>query len=197
MKFKALITDLDGTLVTLPIDWDRLRNEVRNLLNTDHPLRPLAPSIPEASRGNLTLIKKAFELIEREELRASESAEFDEELYRFFRWIKELGMKIGLVTLQGRRPAERTLKRLGILKFFDSIVTREDSLIRLEQLLKSLRKLNTKPEETIFVGDSPSDVKVGKTLNLFTVTIKKRTCKPKGDLEIDKITELRGYLEHF
>lgn len=194
MRFKALVTDLDGTLVTLPIDWDKLRERVRKILKTNHPLKPIAPNVPKAARGDPILIEKAFKLIEKEELKASESVKFDEELYEFFQWIKWRGMKVGLVTLQGRRSAKRTLERLGILKFFDSIVTRENSLMRCEQLLVTLRKLNTKPSETIFVGDTRSDIIAGKELGLFMVIVGSKSYEVKGDMSVSKITELQSLL---
>jgi len=196
MKFKVLILDLDGTLVTLPIKWDELREKVRRLLKTDHPLKPLAPSIPKAAKGRADLIRKAFRIIEKAELEASNNAKFDEELFNFLRWVKNKGMKVGLVTLQGEKPARKTLKRLGVLNFFDLIVTRESSLIRREQLMMSIRKFRVDPKEVIFVGDSYSDVKAGKELGLLTVVVGRQVSfELEGDLKLNRVTELRKYLE--
>ena len=187
MKFKALITDLDYTLVFLPIDWEKLREEVRKILKTSHPLKPLASSIPVAAKGDKRLIEKAFKYIEEVEFRASETVKYNRELVDFFKKLKDRGLKIGLVTLQGLRPARNTLRKLGILEFFDVIVTREDSLSRKEQILIALRKLNVKASETIFVGDSVTDAKAGKELGIYTVIIGN---KASGGQNLENIIEL-------
>lgn len=168
---RAVIFDLDGTLVKLPINWDSVRRKVRELLKTDHPLKPLGVGVYEVTRNNPKLMVKAFKLIEFEELKAAEKAKYDSELYEMIKNLKKLGLKLGLVTLQGVKPATIVLRKLNIIDFLDIIVTREKSIYRVEQLKIALKKLNVEPEETLFVGDTAWDREAGSSLGCKTLIV--------------------------
>lgn len=196
IKYKYFICDMDGTLIRLPINWEDLRNKLKKLLKTDHHLKPIASTIPQAARGNKELIKKAYELVLKVELMAVKSIKYDKELVDFFRKLKETGYKIALVTLQGREPALKALERLGVLKFFDVTITREDSSNREEQLRIALKLLNANPSVTIFVGDSEWDVEAGLKTGCLTVYVSNSWSKPKKKphIMVSKITELSDIL---
>ncbi len=168
---EALITDLDGTLADLGIDWDALREKVRREMNWNHPLKPLGRSIPKAAR-NEDEMRRAFQIVEEAELEAAERACPKPAIRKILLRVKERGLKIGLVTLQAKRPAERVLEKLGIIDLFDVIVTREYSLDRKEQLLLALRKLGVEPERCVFFGDMPWDIEAGKELGCLTVCVR-------------------------
>ncbi len=170
-RLKYLISDLDGTLTDLDINWNQIRETIRQILGTNHPLKPLATSIPEAARGDPKLIREAYRIIEEYEYKAALKARRDNKLIEFLGRIKNLGFKIALVTLQARRPAIKVLENLGVLEYFDIIVTRDDSIIREEQLKIVLNGFKAKPEETIFVGDTVWDLEAGRKLRLKTFIV--------------------------
>ena len=60
---KAVIFDLDGTLIRLPINYPKLLQRLQNLFDTKEELKPLMPSIIKFSRNDVILQKKAFEII--------------------------------------------------------------------------------------------------------------------------------------
>ncbi|MEM3832737.1 MAG: HAD-IA family hydrolase [Thermoprotei archaeon] len=195
MRFEYFVTDLDGTLVKLNINWEALRSVVRKLLNTDHPLKPLATSIPIAAKGNHELIKKAFDYIKNVELRASSDVMRDEVLIDFFKWLKLNGVRIGLVTLQAMEPATLALYKLGVLKFFSVIITREHDLRRINQLSLALRELNADAKKTIFVGDTQWDVEAGKMLGCYTVSVNQSI--PGADYYVKNIPELKQFFKPY
>lgn len=170
-ELKYLISDLDGTLTDLNIDWNQIREVIRQMLRTNHPLKPLATSIPEAARGDPRLIREAYRIIEEYEYKAALKARRDGRLIEFLGKIKNLGFKVALVTLQARRPAIKALEKLGILEYFDIIITRDDSIFREEQLRIVLNRFKAKPEETVFVGDTVWDLEAGRKLKLKTFII--------------------------
>lgn len=170
-KLKFLITDLDGTLTNLNINWSHLREIIREILKTSHPLKPLATSIPEAAGGNVDLIREAYEVIEDYEYKAALKASRDVKLIEFLRGVKELGFKVALVTLQARRPAVKALEKLGVLEYFDVIITRDDSIFREEQLRIVIDRFKAKPEEIVFVGDTIWDLEAGRRLKLKTFIV--------------------------
>jgi len=186
-KLKLLITDLDGTLTNLDINWNRLREIIRGMLKTSHPLKPLATSIPEAARGDASLIREAYEVIEDYEYKAALKAKQDIKLIEFLKKVKCLGFKVALVTLQARKPAIKTLEKLGVLEYFDGVVTRDDSIYREEQLRIVLNRFKAKPEETVFIGDTIWDLEAGRKLKLKTFIIGKGGDE---DYKLENITEL-------
>ncbi|MCS7103858.1 MAG: HAD family phosphatase, partial [Candidatus Korarchaeum sp.] len=167
---EAVITDLDGTIVDLGIDWDFLRERIRREMGWDHPLKPLGPNIPKAAR-NKAEEEAAFRIVEEVEQKASESAEFNSKIVEIFKRMKERGLKVALVTLQARKPAITTLGRLGILGFFDAIVTRELSLDRKEQLRIAIKELGVRPEGCLFFGDTQWDIEAGRELGCEVVCV--------------------------
>ncbi len=179
---------MDGTLVTLDIDWDEVREKVREILRTDHPLKPLGPSILEATEGNEVLRRKAFELVENEEVRAALDASPDPELKAMLSRLKRRGVRMALITFQSLKPATITLKRLEVLNFFEFLITREYSLNRKKQLSIAINRLRADPRSTVFAGDSPWDVLAGKELGCFTVVV--RSNIEGADLYVKRFVEL-------
>ncbi len=186
MRVKLAVFDLDGTLAHLPIDWDELRARVREFMGTDHPLKPLGPSIPIAAGGDKELEERAFKIVEEAELEAAREANPDPELRTALEQLKSAGAKLALVTLQARRPALTALEGLGVKDLFDEIITREDSLSREEQLRMALQKLGVEPREAAMVGDLPWDAEAGRRLGCVTVIVGDRA---EGDFNVESAAE--------
>ena len=187
-RYEFLVTDMDGTLVTLDIDWDELREKVREIIRTDHPLKPLGPSILETTEGNEELRKRAFDLVESEEVRAALGASPDPELKAMLSRLKSRGIKMALVTFQSAKPATIALKRLEVLSFFEFLITREYSLNRKKQLSIAIERLRADPRRTVFAGDSFWDVLAGKELGCYTVVVGRNL--EGADLYVEKFVEL-------
>lgn len=174
MRYDILITDLDGTLTDLGINWDQLREKIRKEMGWNHPLKPLGPSIPIAAGGDREKIEAAFKIVERAEVEAAMRAERDEKLALSLNRLRNFGLKIGLVTLQALNPALTALRRLGVLEFFDLIITREISLSREEQLKMAIEKLESRPDRSIFVGDTEMDLESSRKIGCTFISVGKR-----------------------
>ena len=183
---KLVAFDLDGTLANLPIDWDALRARVREFMGTDHPLKPLGPSIPVAAKGDRELEEAAFRIVEEAELEAARQARPDPELRRALEALRSRGVKIALVTLQARRPALTALEGLGVRDLFDVVVTRENGMSRDDQLAAAMREVGARPEETALVGDMPWDAEAGRKLGVLTVIVGE---KAQGDQNVSSAAE--------
>lgn len=170
--YEVLICDLDGTLVDLGIDWDRLREKVRRLLKTTHPLKPLAPSIPKAANYNPQLIREAFRVVEEVELKAANNARENSELLRLLSKLKRKRVRFCIVTLQSKTSAKKVVSKMRLQEHLDLLVTRDDSLDRLEQLEIALSTLGiSKASRAVFIGDTDLDLKAGLQLGLKTIII--------------------------
>jgi len=192
LNFQGLITDLDGTLVSLPINWDKIRSKVRKILRTNHRLKPLATTIPIVARGRKFLEKLAYTYIELEEIKAVKHVVYDENLYSLLKEIKERKMKIALVTLQAYTSTDKILRKLRVRGFFDLIVTRDISVNRLEQLKYAVKKLELNPKNTIFVGDMPWDYDAGIALGLYTVIVGNNV--PHAQHKIGEFIEIKNII---
>ncbi|MEM4558315.1 MAG: HAD family hydrolase, partial [Desulfurococcaceae archaeon] len=62
----VVVLDVDGTLIPILVDFEKLRSDVRRLLGVDHPLRPLGESLARLQVSDEAK-RRAWELIEREE----------------------------------------------------------------------------------------------------------------------------------
>jgi len=138
---KLIIFDLDGTIIDLHINWNSVKNKLKELFNRDVPSESLFSFIEYITINNTNLRKEAFKIIELEELKCIEDIIFDPELYKLFEKLKERNKMMALVTLQSKTVASMVLNKLKILNFFSIIISREDSLDRKIQIKQVLLKL--------------------------------------------------------
>ena len=151
---EAVIFDLDGTLIHLPIDYERLIREFEKIAHAEsfHPLLEAVSKLDEATRGQV------FKVWDLAELAAASKMAVNQEgvsLYDFF--VKK---PKALVTMQGKTLVAAMLEKLGLT--FDVVLTREDSLNRAEQLKLAAQKLSAKLENVLFVGNSENDAAAAK-----------------------------------
>ena len=151
---EAVIFDLDGTLIHLPIDYEQLIQEFQKVAQAEsfHPLLEAVSKLDEVARG------RVFEIWDLAELAASARMTVNQEgmkLYSFFATKPK-----ALVTMQGKAVVNAILEKLGLT--LDFVLTREDSLSRVEQLKMAVQKLEVSFENVLFVGNSENDVLAAK-----------------------------------
>ena len=146
---KAIIFDLDGTLVNIPIDYEKLFRRIRSIIKVDD-VRPLANSI---SRVDEDTRKHVFGVWEEAELAVSKQITANKEGIKTYREFADKPK--ALVTLQGKKVVKLILEQVGLS--FDFIVTREDTLSRIDQLKKAAENLNTQCTNLLFVGNTNND----------------------------------------
>lgn len=116
---------------------------------------------------------------------------------RFLKALKKEGCKLALVSNAANDVAiEEAVKRLGIAKFFDTIVISSQVEIRKPSLaifMRALKDLNVKPSEAVFIGDSVSkDVMGAKKVPMKTILITRQSKKAKqniSDASVKSLTE--------
>ena len=112
--------------------------------------------------------------------------------------LKGKGLTLGIVSDAPRMKGWMRLTEMGIVDFFDVVVTLDDTGKRKPSSLPfkaALKELKARPEEILFVGDNPErDIEGAKKMGMRTCLAKYGQIFPdtktKADFEIKDIEEL-------
>jgi HAD superfamily hydrolase (TIGR01549 family) len=146
---EAVVFDLDGTLISLPINYEELLVEFKDIMHVEN-VRPLVDTV---SKVDGETRKRVFRAWDKAELAVSEKINVNEEGMKVYREYAEKPK--ALVTLQGKKVVKAIAERFGLA--FDVVVTRENSLFRAEQLRTAAEKLGVQMENVLFVGNADGD----------------------------------------
>jgi pyrophosphatase PpaX len=206
----AILFDLDGTLVnTLPciiecsrlafqdlnIPWDE--SKVISLIGL--PLLATGEEILGPGRGREYYDAYHKHFVQYPEPKMEEYPGIKELLDK----LKDTSASLAIVTSKVRRGCERTLKTLDLLDKFDLLVTASDDCGFKPDpgpVLYACEKLNKKPNEVIFVGDSYFDINSGNAANVYTCGVTWGACnkdnliKYQPDYLAENVPQLKDIL---
>ena len=174
------VFDMDGTLISLPVDWDSVRADLRSLTNTSLDFNPFFLDLQTIVSRDPALLAPMMKVIDGYESLAVPAARLEEGALEVLSSISRRA-KLSLVTMQGRAASSMILERLGIRKFFATSFAREDSMDRTTQLRSALVSLGAKEAEAFFVGDRINDLKAARAAGVRFVMIRKRPDSPPAD----------------
>ena len=181
---KAVLFDFDGTLVFLPINYDRMRYKLKELFSQfgiKSDFHPLIDSIEDSllklenvSKPLAKVIKeKVYSIVDEEELKSIENAELANDAKEVLSALKMNNKKIAIISRNGEKCITECISRLNITKP-DLIVSRND-VNKLkpdpEHIMVAVNKFKLKPSQVILVGDSYHDIECGKKLNVKTILV--------------------------
>lgn len=153
---EAVIFDLDGTLIHLPIDYEKLFQEIGKITKMSN-VRPLTKVVSELDEETK---RKVFDVWNKIEAEALANMKVNSE--GIFYYQKFLEKRKALITMQGKPLVQIVLKRLGLS--FNLVITREDSLSRVEQLKIAAEKLGIRMQNILFIGNTNEDMLAAKLL---------------------------------
>jgi len=189
MDVKAVIFDLDGTIVSFNLDYKALRGEVRAcLLRAGVPASVLSvkDSIFEMLKKTEIFVRNSgksveamqeirnevLAIAEKYELEAAMSTSLLPGASETLTDLKRMGLKIGLFTLNSDKAANYILQRFKLGDFFGVMVPRDKvNFVKPnpEHLEMALKVLGAASEETVVVGDSNVDMQSAKELKAIAV----------------------------
>lgn len=198
MTIKAVVFDLDGTLVEFNIDYGKLRAEViRFLGQLGFPLSVFSMSerISEVLKTVEILMKnngkdeeemnevkkKIFSIVDRYELDAARTTRITSGVIPTLKILKEMSVKTAIFTFSGKKSTEYLLKHLRLKPYFDVVIPREETpLIKPNpsHLKTVLDALGVMPEEVVVVGDSEGDMACAKEIKATAVGIVNKRLSP-------------------
>ncbi|TFF95873.1 MAG: HAD family hydrolase [Promethearchaeota archaeon] len=191
MTIKAIIWDLDGTLIQFKIDYLRARREaIKVLKKFDAPKKILTikKSILEnALRAREYFTEKQIDAQKIEEImsevdKAVIKVEYDAALQAIpmhgirevLEYVKKQGLEQTVYTLNTRNNAQISLEKADLSEYFDLIVGRDNvknSKPHPDHLNAIFTQLNVQPEESIVIGDTARDITGALNVGAHSIAI--------------------------
>jgi phosphoglycolate phosphatase len=185
----AAIFDLDGTLVTFNLDikeWRKVlldvmrkRGFATGTLGLSTPTQDILDyAKDQAGADNLStyqsLRSEAFSILDALELDGAASATVFPDTTEVLGYLSSKGVRLGVLTNSGRRAASVSLKKAGIGRYFEFVLTRDDTEAmkpRPDGLSQAVTLLGVLPAEAYYIGDSRYDVEAAKLAGVKSVAV--------------------------
>jgi pyrophosphatase PpaX len=210
IRFPVVLFDLDGTVVDSGgIILASMRHATREVLGRDFGDAELMQAVggpgleaqmevfaPERV-DDLVRVYRAHNEPLHDELEAC--AGMEEVLLR----LHEQGHRLGVVTAKRRSTVELAFARVPIAHLFETVVGGDETQKHKpdpEPLLLAAERMNARPDETAYVGDSPFDIRAAKAAGMHAIAVtwgrihdRERLEREEPDAIVDTAEEL---LEH-
>ena len=214
-KTKLVLFDLDGTLIdTAPDFLVSLNNVLRNHGKDHVSMDEVRPHISE---GTSKLIKLFFKIDENDknfnlykneflseyELNLKSNSCLFEGMCDFIKFLDKKSIKYGVVTNKYYKYAQPIIDSFVELENIKVLICPDHVKISKpdpEGILLACKKLNIKPENTIYLGDHINDVKAGigagtKTIAcLYGYSIDKNEINSIKCDHVKKVDEIRSFI---
>jgi phosphoglycolate phosphatase-like HAD superfamily hydrolase len=174
------VFDMDGTLISLPVEWEKVRSDLKRLTGTSLEFNPFFLDVQTVIAKDPALLAPMIKTIDDYEARAAPEARLEDGALEGLSALSRRA-ELSLVTMQGRACCAKILERLGIGRFFASSFAREDSMDRTAQLRMALKSLGAREADAFFVGDRINDLNAARAVGVRFVMIRKRTDSPPAD----------------
>ena len=161
---EAVIFDLDGTLIHLPVDYEKLFQEFKKIMHADN-IQPITEVISKLDKNTQ---QQVFREWDKTELAAAANITINKQGMKTYRCFSVKPK--ALVTMQGKPLVENIVAQLKLS--FNITVTREDSLSRKEQLEDAAEKLKTRFDNILFVGNTENDLQAAQAVGCQFLRIK-------------------------
>ncbi|MBC7235726.1 MAG: HAD-IA family hydrolase [Chloroflexi bacterium] len=210
-NLKALLFDLDGTLIEPSIDFAQMRRAVIALadkygfqspdLERMYVLEIVRYVQAHLEDAGQRFAQEAEEAIEAIELEAAERVAAYPGVLQLLEGLRRRGFGVAIVTRNCRRAVLSILQRIPLAH--DVLLTRDDiEHVKPDprHLLAALQRLRVAGEESAMCGDHPMDILAGKQVHARTVGVL-QAGSPRDyfdavapDLVLERVTDLCYYL---
>ena len=211
MRFPVVLFDLDGTVIDSgAIILASMRHAAREVLGVEVPDEQLMAAVggpgleaqmqalsPDRADELVTVYRAHNEPLHDELVCC---AGMDAVLVQ----LKDEGRRLGIVTAKRRQTVELAFAQIPIEHLFETVVGGDETKKHKpdpEPLLLALERLGAAPDDAVYVGDAPFDVKAAKAAGLYSVGVswggihgRERVEAEEPDALVDTTEELLGVL---
>ncbi len=184
MAVRAVLFDLDGTLIDSAPDLAGAGNEMRAARGL--PLLPLEHFRPMVGSGARGMLARALqvqpgdaafetlreEFLQRYEARMTRETRVFQAMRPVLDALRSASRPWGIVTNKAERFAEPLVRSLGLLGAAGTLVCGDSTPYAKPHpapLLEAARRLAIQPEQCVYVGDDLRDVQAGRAAGMLTV----------------------------
>jgi HAD superfamily hydrolase (TIGR01509 family) len=216
-KFKAVLFDLDGTLIEFKFDvkgsriamidwlakngfdtdglWEMKTQEI--MLNVKSQCNRQQNSDYSAVHARLSSILDEYEY------KAFAVARPHPGSLKLLKELKSDQIRCGLVTNSGGKPVKTLLNEFGFLPYLACVITR-DEVENLkpdpEGVLRAMREMSLSQNDTVYVGDSILDIQAAKEAGIACIALAQGLYKSDDlarrnpDFLIERIEQVTGII---
>lgn len=179
--FSGFLFDLDGTLIdTTELITRSFRHASSTVLGEELVDEVLLANVGQPLMTQMRLLggEQAQDLYDT--YREFNHARHDDLIKTYdgveevLKELKSRGAKLAIVTSKSRETVEMGFRVIPIDHYFDAVITTDDTVEHKpnpQPLQLALRRLDMHPEEAVYIGDSPFDIKAGQAAGVATVAV--------------------------
>ena len=183
-KVEGIVFDVDGTLTNSIEAYYEVFREVTAQfgiqIRKEDVLEPMATGsliwdriLPKDLLDRDEKIKQFMKAISKVYEEVFQHVHPFDGLESVLKGLGEQGIRLGAVT-SAREVAVRPLHHHALSQYFMAIITREDGFLQKpapDGILECLRRMEVSSDHAIIVGDSPLDIRAGKTAGSLTIGV--------------------------
>lgn len=208
MNIKAVLFDLDGTLVDSMWMWRQIDIEYLERFGCEPPKRLQKDIEGMSFTETAVYFKKTFNLPRSLDEIKSDWNEMAMEKYQtkvdfkhgakeFLKKLKEHGIKTAICTSNSRQLVEAAADALGMRSYIDFIITAcdvEKGKPSPDIYLKAAEELEVKPEQCVVFEDIPAGIQAGKAAGMRVIAIEDDFSK---DMKEEKMALADRFIETY
>ena len=194
---KAIVWDLDGTLIHFKIDWIRARREAIKILKQYGVPKNLL-TVKSSILENIGLAREYFktsgiapekiekiienvdQVVDEIEYEAANEATAVKGIKEVLDYLSKKNLKQAIYTFNTYRNAKVSLEKTKLLQYFNVIVGRDhvkNAKPHPEHLTLICNKLNVIPSNIIVIGDNHRDIEGALNVGAKSIAIKTKLSK--------------------
>lgn len=185
MGIKAIVFDLDGVLIDSNLDYRQMKEVIQRLLGKagiqldrverlkiwemirvgfeEHLARG------RSEEGWRKLTKRIDKALSRIELEALDGVSMRPRALETLQALRGRGLRIGVATRSCRSYALKSLEQVRLSSYIDALLARDDvehPKPDPRHLLEVIALLDAEPSETLYIGDTTTDLKAARGANV-------------------------------
>jgi phosphoglycolate phosphatase len=185
MPYKAVVFDLDGTLIESNIDYEKMGEEIKNLLlqmGMKEHIEDRRKAYMVTRKGAESLLEYGLPpenlehtlrelniLMNKIELEALSTVLLKPNVDVTLKKLYSSGYRLGIATRSHGKYADFSLKKFNILHYFHGVIGRDETPYPKpdpRHLLSTIELIKAKPSETLYIGDTTTDLSTSLAANV-------------------------------